>query len=329
MDKLWGVLIIVLLFFIPILLKDPLSGASPAPEQPLPVTADKPDGGESPAAACEAFLQVEGEPEPVPLEEYVVGVVAGEMPVKFREEALKAQAIAARTYALRVAGGTDGALKASTAHQVYKTPAERKKLWDKSFDENEQKVRRAVEATAGSVLVHEGELISAMFFSTSNGRTETAKNYGGNDIPYLRSVESPGEEAVAPAFEESVTLTLQAWNKALGPDWTADRFRTLRLKRNETGRVQEAVADGFNMSGRDMREKLGLRSTDFDVAFDPDKQVVHVFTKGYGHGVGMSQYGAEALARDGWKAEKILSHYYSGTVIKKLSSDDSACLKSP
>ncbi|MFC0231090.1 stage II sporulation protein D [Bhargavaea ullalensis] len=304
-------------------------------------TADKPDapeqtagsGTEDPAAeegaVCEAVLQVEGEPQPVPLEEYVVGVVAGEMPVNFHEEALKAQAVAARTYALRLAGSSQGAIKTSTAHQVYKTESERRKLWDKSFAENERKVRRAVEETAGRVLIHEGELISAMFFSTSNGRTETAKNYGGNDIPYLQSVESIGEEAVAPAFEDSVTVTLQAWNKALGSEWTADRFRTLKLKRNETGRVQSAVADNFEMSGRDVREKLGLRSTDFDIAFDPDLKVVHVFTKGFGHGVGMSQYGAEAYAKAGWEADKILSHYYSGTEIKKLNPDDPACLKLP
>ncbi|SIT69468.1 stage II sporulation protein D [Edaphobacillus lindanitolerans] len=325
-----GVLIVALLFFIPILLKPPLPQAANERAGETELPDGKSSGMPSKdGPVCGAVLNVEGESKPVPIEEYVAGVLAGEMPVNFHEEALKAQAVASRTYALRLAGSSEGQIKTTTAHQVYKPEAKRRKLWDKSFAENERKVRRAVKETEGQVLVHEGELISAMFFSTSNGRTETAKNYGGTDIPYLQSVESSGEETVAPAFEDSVTLTLQAWNDALGSDWSADRFRTMKLRRNETGRVQTVAAEGFEMSGRDMRDKLGLRSTDFDVAYDPDKKVVHVFTKGFGHGVGMSQYGAEAYARDGWTAEKILSHYYSGTTIKKLSADDPACLKLP
>ncbi|WP_035001107.1 stage II sporulation protein D [Bhargavaea cecembensis] len=326
MKKLIALGLIIFLFSMPILLKKTEGTAvDKPPAETGPEEAQAPEAG----AACEVFLTVEGEPEPVPLEEYVVGVVSGEMPAGFSKEALKAQAIAARTYALRVTSGGKEAIRKDTAHQVYKPEAERKKEWDKDFPDKEQKVREAVTETEGKVLIHEGELISAMFHSTSNGKTETAKNYGGTDIPYLRSVESPEDADVSPRFEDSETFTLSQWNKKLGGDWNTAKFGTLRLKRNETGRVQQAEANGFTMEGREMREKLGLRSTDFDIAYDPVKKIVHVFTKGYGHGVGMSQYGAEAYAREGWPAEKILFHYYEGTTIKKLEADDPECLKSP
>ncbi|KZE38417.1 autolysin modifier protein [Bhargavaea cecembensis] len=326
MKKLITLGLIIILFCMPIMLKK-TQGTSV--DKLPPATAPEDAQATEEGAACQIFLTVEAEPEPVPLEEYVIGVVSGEMPIGFSKEALKAQAIAARTYALRITSGGKEPIRRDTSHQVYKPEAERKKEWDKDYPENERKVREAVTETEGKVLVHEGELISAMFHSTSNGRTETAKNYGGTDIPYLRSVESPEDADVSPRFEDSETFTLSQWNKRLDGDWNAAQFGTLRLKRNETGRVQQAEANDFTMEGREMREKLGLRSTDFDIAYDPAKKIVHVFTKGYGHGVGMSQYGAEAYAREGWPAEKILFHYYEGTTIKKLEADDSECLKSP
>lgn len=327
MKKLIALGLIIMLFSLPILFKKPSEAIGDNP--PASAEPEQAAASEEGAGACQVLLTVEGEGEPVPLEEYVAGVVSGEMPTGFSKEALKAQAIAARTYALRVTAGGKEPIRKDTAHQVYKPVAERKKEWDKDYPENEKKVREAVAETEGMVLIHEGELISAMFHSTSNGKTETAKNYGGTDIPYLRSVDSPEDADVSPRFEDSETFSLSEWDKLLGGGWDAVRFGTLRLKRNETGRVQQAEADGFTMEGREMREKLGLRSTDFDIAYDPKKKIVHVFTKGYGHGVGMSQYGAEAYAREGWPAEKILFHYYDGTTIKKLEADDPECLKSP
>lgn len=326
MKKLMALGLIIILFCMPILLKKTEGMAGDKPPAETATGAAKAPEEEAP---CEVFLTVEGEPVPVPLEEYVIGVVAGEMPADFSKEALKAQAIAARTYALRVTSGGKETIRKDTAHQVYKPEGLRKKEWDKAYPENERKVREAVTETEGKVLIHEGKLISAMFHSTSNGKTETAKNYGGTDIPYLRSVESPEDAEVSPRFEDSETFTLSQWNKKLGGDWNAAMFGTLRLKRNETGRVQQAEANGFTMEGREVRDKLSLPSTDFDIAYDPAKKIVHVFTKGYGHGVGMSQYGAEAFAREGWPAEKILFHYYEGTTIKKLEADAPECLKSP
>ncbi|MBE1555692.1 stage II sporulation protein D [Sporosarcina limicola] len=315
MDKLLTVLFILLLFLIPFLLKQ-------APEMEVEKKAK-----EVKEELCPVDITVSGVDKPIPLEEYIVGVVAAEMPVTFHVEALKAQSVAARTYSLRATDSGKKPIAANVSAQVFVTEAERKKRWGKEFENNERKVRAAVKATEGDVLVFGEEIISAMFFSTSNGQTETAQNFSGNDVPYLQSVESPGEEDVAPKFEQKSEMKLAEWNKVLGVEWDAGRFGSLQLIRNPTGRVQKAVTTGFEVSGREMRELLGLASTDFDIAFDVTNKIVHVTTTGYGHGVGMSQYGAEAYAQKGWTAESILLHYYSGTKIKKFTLLDSKCLK--
>jgi len=313
MDKLLTVLFIVLLFFIPILMK-------PDVEQEKNVAMEDP---------CAILITVEGVDKPLPLEEYVVGVVAGEMPMDFHDEALRAQAIAARTYVLRATNGGKKPIAATVSAQVYKTAAERKERWGKKFKEHEKRLREIVATTAGDTIVYGDEMITAMFFSTSNGKTETSQNYSGHPIPYLQSVESPGEEVVAAEVERHIEMPIAEWNEALGSVWKADRFKRLQLVRNQTGRVQKAVSTDFEMSGREMREALGLASTDFNIAYDVTNEIVLITTKGYGHGVGMSQYGAEAFAQKGWTAENILTYYYSGTVIKKFEVDESECLKTP
>ena len=323
MRKLWIVwiawiallLATLLLFFVPILLHK-------APEM-----VNEP--AESRGDACQVMISVIGLPEPVPLEEYVKGVVSAEMPANFHEEALKAQAIAARTYALRITEFGKKPIAADVSAQVYNTKEMRKKRWGKEYKRNERKVNAVVNETAGETLTYGEEMISAMFFSTSNGKTETAHNYGGKDVPYLQSVESPGEEGVAPSFKQEKEMTLEEWNSALGTTWTTNMFESLQLVRNTTGRVQKVLSTGFDLNGREMRELLGLASTDFNIAYDLTNEIVQVTTTGYGHGVGMSQYGAEVFAGEGWSAEKILQHYYTGTIIKKFTSVDSECLKTP
>ena len=322
MKKLWIILLlsVLLLFFIPLLLakeSDVIKVIGPMTEKKKVVEL------------CEVEITVVGMDKPLKLEDYVKGVVAGEMPATFHVEALKAQAIAARTYALRLTENGKNPIAADVSAQVFVNEDQRKKRWGKSFKQNEKKVSKAVDATAGDIVLYDDELISAMFFSTSNGKTETAQNYGGNDIPYLQSVESPGEAGVAPSYEESVEITLDKWNSILGVDWDATMFESLKLFRNPTGRVQKIATTGFELEGRKVRELFGLRSTDFDISFDVTNKIVHVKTLGNGHGVGMSQYGAEVLAQDGETAEKIIQHYYSETKIKKLTIDEPKCLKSP
>ncbi|MCZ2257546.1 stage II sporulation protein D [Sporosarcina sp. G11-34] len=323
MGKLWIALLLttLLLFFVPILLhKTPV----------IPKTVKVPEESrEGEVEACQVAITVLGLDEPVPLEEYVLGVVSAEMPVTFQEEALKAQAIAARTYALRVTEYGKKPIAADVSAQVYNSKKKRKEKWGKEFLRNEKKVETVVKETAGDTIVFGEEMISAMFFSTSNGQTETARNFSGNDVPYLQSVESPGEEKVAPKYNRETDMTLDEWNKALGTNWNVDMFKSLKLVRNPTGRVQKVMSTDFELQGREMREILGLASTDFDIAYDVTNKIVKVKTTGYGHGVGMSQYGAEAFAGQGWTAEKILQHYYTGTIIKKFTVLDSKCLKTP
>lgn len=318
MKKLWIALTLftLLLFLFPLLVNK---------ESPRLQTGDS----EAEIELCPFLITVEGVDKPIPLEEYVKGVVAAEMPVSFHEEALKAQALAARTYALRTTKKGEQSIAKDVSAQVYYTEAERKKNWGKEFSKNEKKIDAAVQATAGEVILHDDELISAMFFSTSNGQTETAKNYSGSDIPYLQSVPSSGEENLTPAYKEETKISLEKWNEAFGTNWDADMFQSLQLIRNSSGRVQKILTDGFEKEGREVRKLLGLRSTDFNIAFDITNELVLVNTVGYGHGVGMSQYGAEALAQENSSAHDIIAHYYTGTTVKKILINDSACLKTP
>lgn len=321
MKKIWVFIIglglfVLLLFSFPLLIiqKSPFVEVAHLPKE---------------VAVCPFEITVEGVDKPMPLEAYVHGVVAAEMPVTFHEEALKAQALAARTYALRnTKKGTQPIAKDVSA-QVFYTEEERKKNWGKAFTKNEEKIKKAVESTAGEVILYEEEMISAMFFSTSNGQTEAAKNFSGVDIPYLQSVESVGEEALTSTYKAETKISLGEWNEALSVNWDAKTFESLRLIRNTSGRVQRIEADGFKKEGREVRDQLKLRSTDFDIAFDITNNVVLIDTVGYGHGVGMSQYGAEALAQQGFTAPNIISHYYEGTSIKKITINDQECLKSP
>jgi len=303
------------LFFSPILLIDPVESS----------TKEFADVGEE---ECTILLTVAGNSSKIPLEEYLVGVVAGEMPAVFQPEALRAQAIASRTYVLRQTENGNKPIEPTVDHQVYDSEEQRKEKWGKSFKENEKKVREAVQATKGQVILYKDELITAMFFSTSNGMTEAAKNYSGYAIPYLNSVQSPKEADIAPNFESKLEVPLAEWNKAFGFKWNDDLFKDLKLIRNASGRVQTMIAGAYTYSGREVREKLTLPSTDFDIAYDLSNKVVHIASTGYGHGVGMSQYGAEAFAREGWKAKDILTYYYQNTEIKNLPIEEEACLKS-
>ena len=318
MRKLWAIslVLILLLFFIPLLL---LRGPSAEPQKEEKEVVK----------TCPIEITVSGLDRPLALEEYVKGVLAGEMPISFHEEALKAQAIAARTFALKTTDNGKNPIAKDVSAQVYRSEKERKKRWGKEFKKNERKISAAVEATKGEIILFEDEPISAMFFSTSNGKTETAENYSGSDVPYLQSVESLGESDVAPSYEQETKITLEKWSEAFGNVWTADTFKSLQLVRNSTGRVQKVKASGLEADGREIRDLLGLRSTDFDIAFDVTNGIVLVKTLGYGHGVGMSQYGAEAYAQKGWTAEKIIQHYYTGTTIKNLMNLENECLKSP
>lgn len=272
---------------------------------------------------CPILIEVKGEQQKIPLETYVLGVVAAEMPISFQEEALRAQSIAARTYVLRETNYGEKPIDKTVQKQVYVSEEERKKKWGASFEEYEKRLQNIVASTEGKIIVYKDQLITAMFFSSSNGQTESAKNYSGYAIPYLVSVPSEEEELYAPNIQKQFEFTKSEWANAFGLKWSDDIVKTFHIKKTDSNRVASIQMLGKTWSGRDARTLLGLPSTDFQVTFEQEKVIVE--TVGYGHGVGMSQYGAEVLAHESMKAKDILLHYYTGTEIKTFS----ACLKSP
>ncbi|MGE7110694.1 stage II sporulation protein D [Lysinibacillus sp. NPDC047702] len=272
--------------------------------------------------ACEIFIEVEGQQEKIPLETYVTGVVAAEMPVSFKKEALKAQAIAARTYALKSTNYGREAIAPTVAKQVFYNKEQRKANWTSNFPGNEKKIVDAINETKGQVLFYNDQLITAMFHSTSNGKTESAYGYSGNDLPYLQSVASMSDQS-SPKFSAVKEWTLAEWNTIWPDKWQVGDFSRVQYFFNDTGRVERLQLGKNVWSGREVRTLLQIPSTDFKISYDTNTGKIQVSTKGYGHGVGMSQYGAEAMASEGKTTDEILHYYYQDIEIKKID----ACLK--
>ncbi|MBW3110353.1 stage II sporulation protein D [Bacillus sp. MCCB 382] len=256
--------------------------------------------------------------EKLPLEQYVVGVVAGEMPADFEEEALKAQALAARTYIVNqllaedpsVPKGAD--VTDTVSHQVYKNQKELATLWGSDYDWKIKKISAAVLETKGKVLTYDNKPITAAFFSTSNGYTENSEAYWADDIPYLRSVESPWDKA-SPKFEDQKIIPIKQFEQKLGVTLPKDGSVGTITSRTEGKRVASVEINGKKFTGRDIREKLELRSSDF-TWYKKDDHIV-IATKGFGHGVGMSQYGANGMAKEGKDYQDIVTHYYKDVKI--------------
>ena len=250
----------------------------------------------------------------IELERYLVGVVLGEMPAYFEEEALKAQSVVARTYTLLTDTKNlkhgDGSICTDPACcQAYVSTMEY--LESGGTGESVDKVTAAVNATAGEVLMYDGELIEATYFSCSGGITEDAQAVWGTDYPYLRSVASPGEEN-ASCFTDTAIFSLAAFRERLGEPLTGNPATWFGSVTYTAGNgVATMVIGEKEYTGTELRRLLGLRSTIFEVEVTADQIRIH--TKGYGHRVGMSQYGAEAMAVNGSSYDQILSHYYQGT----------------
>ena len=272
--------------------------------------------------AVSVYLSEEERVVHIPLERYVRGVVAAEMPVEFSLEALKAQAIASRTYIVqRMIQGDfsdvpQGAMVTDTPqHQAFLDDAALKARWGLAYEKNMEKLTKAVEETRGQVLTYEGKPIYAAFFSTSNGYTENADEYWeGGGLPYLTSVPSPWD-AHSPKFRQRVEIPLEEFFAKLSLDpavaASGDGEPWIEIVSKTAGqRVKEVRVGEQVLTGRQVREALGLNSTDFTVQIKGDTLVFT--TTGYGHGVGMSQYGADGMAKEGKTAEEILRHYYRG-----------------
>lgn len=263
--------------------------------------------------------QVDGTVTEMELERYLVGVVLGEMPAYFESEALKAQAVVARTYTLRIhmQGGKHGDSSICAdpgCCQAYVSVIEY--LERGGTGESVEKVTAAVNATAGEVLLYEEELIEATYFSCSGGITEDAQAVWGTDYPYLRSVSSPGEEN-ASCFTDMVSFSFDAFRERMGMQLTGNPETWFGAVTYTAGSgVATIVIGGKEYTGTEARRLLGLRSTIFEAEVTEGEILIH--TKGYGHRVGMSQYGAEAMAVAGSTYDKILAHYYQGTELADM-----------
>ena len=258
--------------------------------------------------------------EQVELDTYLVGVVLAEMPAEFETEALKAQAVAARTYtakAMKTGGkhGDGSVCTNASCCQAY--IAEDTYLSEGGTEENLEKVRNAVLNTSGYVLTYEEELIEATYFSCSGGSTEEAAAVWGTDYPYLRAVSSPGEETAA-HFSDTVCFTAAQFQEKTGCSLTGDPAGWFETEAyTPGGGIDTIVICGKRYTGVQLRQMLGLPSTAMTISAEGD--TITIVTRGYGHRVGMSQYGADAMAVTGCNFIEILAHYYPGTELSRLT----------
>ena len=251
------------------------------------------------------------------LEDYVVGVLAGEMPLNFEEEALKAQAVVARTYALKriLYENEDYDVVDTTQNQVYLDEKYLQDAWGPSYEKNIQKLKEIVSATAHEYIFFEDKVIDAMFFSTSVGMTENSEEIFPNELPYLRSVSSTWDEEASPVFKENYTFTLDKFYNLLNLTYS-ENVKIEKTSMTSTGRIKEIKINNVKFTGKKVQQALDLRSNYFDIQQIGD--VVKIETKGYGHGVGMSQYGANGMAQEGYNYKEIINHYYQDVEIKKI-----------
>ena len=266
-------------------------------------------------------LMADGGVENLELDTYVTSVVLQEMPVEFELEALKAQSVVARTYAMKRSesgGKHENAVVCtdSACCQGYRT--EDAFLSDGGSKEELQKVVNAVKSTSGEVLYYNGKLAEATYFSCSGGKTEDAEAVWGSDIPYLKAVESPGEE-IADHFVDTVTMNVSDFFQKLGANSPTQEKNWLgKVTYTTGGGVDTIEISNQTYKGTYLRKSLGLRSTAFVITIVGD--TVTITTKGFGHRVGMSQYGAEAMAVQGSTYKEILGYYYNGTELETYGS---------
>ena len=263
----------------------------------------------------------DGELRETTMADYLIGVVAAEMPASFEPEALKAQAVAARTYILdRAAHPVEAHRDAAVCSDpgcccAHVTDDEMRENWGRDYRKNLRRIRTAVRETDGQVLTYEGAPIRAVFHSSSGGQTEASAALWGA-VPYLVSVSSPETAETVPGFETTVTVSAQDAQKALEVELSDDPAQWLgETVRDGADRVETITIGGKTLSGAEARSLFSLRSTNFTAEVSDGNLVFHVI--GSGHGVGMSQYGANVMAQQGSGYQEILAHYYPGTVLEQ------------
>ena len=277
---------------------------------------------------------ITGKTEKVKLEEYIYHVIAGEMPVSYNLEALKAQAVAARTYTVQkcrsIMGDSAKCCKRgewdvctdSSCCQTWRSTEKMKLTWGRHYAEYALKVYNAVNETKGEILTYSGKPINAMYHSSSGGYTENIEDiYGGDPVPYLKSVKSPGEEAFSD-YRSTVKLTLREAAKKLNDEFgtsltAAQLQKSISITKKSAGGAVISVEIGTKkVTGRQLRHAFSLKSCKFSISFDDKYAIIQV--QGFGHGVGMSQTGAGAMAKAGSDYREILHHYYTDVVLEKI-----------
>jgi stage II sporulation protein D len=266
------------------------------------------------------------------LEEYLKGVVAAEMPAEFELEALKAQAVAARTYAVKnmVAFGGGGladqpGADVSTDYrqsQAWLNEESLKERWGTNYEKFRRKISQAIEETRGEVATYNGEFIQAVYHSTSGERTASAKEVWGFDYPYLQSVPCAWDQK-SPRYYDKKEFSLAQVEQLLGPETQVmaamqnnSSGAAAIINSTESGRVGQVRIGSKVLSGAEVREKLNLRSNNFSIEMKDNKIIVN--TIGYGHGVGLCQYGANGMAKEGMDYRQIITTYYTGVALRNI-----------
>lgn len=253
----------------------------------------------------------------IPIEEYIIGVVAGEMPIEFELEALKAQAVAARSYVMvQIERNINREYDVvdTVTNQVYLDKNYLMTVWKNSYSKNINKIKKAVLETKGEYISYKNKVAEALFFSTSPGKTENSEEVFSNKVEYLRSVDSTWDE-ISPVYNSIKTYSLEEFYNLLNITYN-NELKIEIIKTTSTGRIKKIKINGKEYTGNYICSKLGLRSTYFEIIKEDNKIIVK--NKGYGHGVGMSQYGAQAMASKGYNYQDILKHYYTNIEIKKI-----------
>lgn len=330
-----SLLIIVIIFLLPYITDGPAEEDVPEQEQPSDFVpfltgAESEDSTGDFDSACMVPVSIDGSTAEMNMQEYLRGVVAAEMPVQFNTEALKAQAVAARTYTVYKMGLTypenhpDAAVCDDIACcKAYISESGLRERWGSDYDSNLAKIAAAVSSTDGIVITYESEPILAAFHSSSSGKTAASDEVWGAYLPYLVSVESPESPETVPNYLATVEFPFEEFRSAV-----SERFPAATLGENpedwikiesitSSGRVESVSIGGVSVSGSVARSMFSLRSATFTVTAGESGMIFT--TAGYGHGVGMSQYGANILAAGGASFEEILATYYTGTELIELS----------
>lgn len=245
------------------------------------------------------------------LNEYLIGVVGCEMPASFHYEALKAQAVASRTFAYNYL--KDNIININSSSQCYSNNNALKDKWQDNYDKYYSIIKKAVEETNDKVITYQGNIIKSYYFAISNGKTSTALSVFNEDLPYLTNVDSTFDESVN-KYEVTTTFTYDNFCNLLNIN--PCNITISDIKRDESNRITSLFINNKEYDGITIRKLLGLRSTDFDIKLLDN---IKITTKGYGHGVGMSQYGANYLANNNYSYEEIIKYYYKDVEITSIN----------